>query len=373
MGTESLPRERETIDAVRPALLAHFDRHRRAMPWRNTRDPYAIWVSEVMLQQTRVETVIPYYERFMARFDHVRTLADAEEPEVLALWSGLGYYRRARLLHAGARHVVREHAGVIPADPALLRAIPGVGPYTAGAIASIAFGLPEPVLDGNVERVLSRLFALEGDPRAAAQRARLWSLARAFAADPRAGDVNQSLMELGATLCAPVNPRCLPCPARARCEACARGEAARFPEKAPKRAPRVERWTAHFVRDARGHILLGPPPANLDRWNGMLLPPLDQGAPPAGLLPVAPLAAITHVLTHARMEVSIVRADLVNPSDLVGAFIDPARLDELAIPTITRAILEAALRALDDSPAEVRAPRPAARKPRGARVPRAKR
>jgi A/G-specific adenine glycosylase len=366
VATESLPSDvAETIDAARAALLAGFDPHRRAMPWRATADPYAIWVSEVMLQQTRVETVIPYYTRFIARFPTVRALADADEPAVLALWSGLGYYRRARMLHAGARHVVSVHQGVMPSDPAMLLGIPGVGPYTAGAIASIAFGLPEPVLDGNVERVLSRLFAIEGDPRGAAVRARLWSLARAFATHPRPGEVNQSLMELGATVCTPSSPRCMLCPARPWCAAQARGEPARFPEKAKKRPPRVERWTAHHVRDARGHVLLGPPPAGLDRWNGMLLPPLDQGRSPAALAPGGPLATITHVLTHARMEVSIVRADLLRPDPDLGTFIDPAALDALPIPAITRVILEAAAQALDPAPIEP-PPAPGTRPPRSA-------
>ncbi len=312
------------------------------MPWRETRDPYAIWVSEVMLQQTRVETVIPYYQRFLSRFATVDELARADEPEVLAHWSGLGYYRRARLLHAGAKHVVREHAGAVPREPEKLRALPGVGDYTAGAIASIAFGLPEPILDGNVERVLTRLFAIEGDPRARPQRERLWSLARAFATHPDAGNVNQSLMELGATLCAPTNPQCLLCPARGECAANALGEPTRFPEKPPKKSPRTEQWTAYIVRDAQGRVLLGPPPADLDRWGGMLLPPLSLDAPPSAIVPGEILATVTHVLTHARMEITVTRATASDPAKLDGRFVDEASLDSLAIPKVTRVILDAA-------------------------------
>ncbi len=186
------------------ALLAWFDRHRRDLPWRRTSDPYKIWLSEVMLQQTRVETVLPFYTRFLEKFPAVEDLARAELSEVLALWSGLGYYRRARQLHAAAREIAA--AGAFPATVEALLALPGIGAYTAAAVASIAFGVAAPVMDGNVERVLSRCLALEEDPRASGPRRRLLAAAAGLLDPRRPGDSNQALMELGP----PSAPRAIP-------------------------------------------------------------------------------------------------------------------------------------------------------------------
>ena len=197
-----------SADGIAPALLGWYDRERRDLPWRRTRDPYAVWVSEVMLQQTRVATVVDYYTRFMHRFPSLQALAEAAEDDVLKIWQGLGYYRRARALLAGARAVVAKHAGRLPAEPARLRELPGVGPYTAGAIASIAFGVREPVVDGNVTRVLCRLYALAGDPERAPLPQRIRRLASELVPAKRPGDFNQALMELGATLCTPRAPDC---------------------------------------------------------------------------------------------------------------------------------------------------------------------
>jgi A/G-specific adenine glycosylase len=367
----SLLMSERSIAEARARLLAHYDAHKRAMPWRETKDPYAIWVSEVMLQQTRVETVIPYFQRFLSRFDGVRALAEAPEADVLALWSGLGYYRRARMLHAGAKHVLREHAGALPADIAALKKIPGVGDYTAGAIASIAFDLREPVLDGNVERVLSRLAAMPGDPRAKTQRTSLWSLARAFAQDPRAGDVNQALMELGATVCTPASPRCLLCPVRAQCAASAAAEPERYPEKPPKRAPRAERWTALVVRDERGAFWLGPPPAHLDRWKGMLVPPLAlDGAAVEGLRDGAVIAEVVHVLTHARMQITVRAASFIDDAapSREGSFVALDSLGALAIPKVTRVILDAVAQAGAESTAVASSRKKASIRPRKGRA-----
>jgi A/G-specific adenine glycosylase len=333
------------IESARSLLLSFYDRHKRTLPWRQTRDPFSIWVSEVMLQQTRVETVIPYYQRFLDRFATVHALADADESEVLALWSGLGYYRRARMLHAGAKYVVRTHDGVLPASIDALKKIPGVGDYTAGAIASIAFDLREPVLDGNVERVLARLTALQGDPRAKPQRNELWSLARRFADSPRPGEVNQALMELGATVCTPTSPQCLLCPLRAHCKASSTGEPERYPEKARKKALRTEQWTAFVVRDELGQVWLGPAPSELERWKGMLLPPLvpQKERAPSWIESRSVLARVTHVLTHVRMEITVregaVRAKQRPPSN--GRFVAIDAFDLLAIPKVTRVILAA--------------------------------
>lgn len=199
---------------ISTALLRHFDAHRRELPWRGRSDPYAIWVSEVMLQQTRVETVGPYYERWLERFPDLDALADAELDDVLRAWQGLGYYSRARNLHRAARLVRERHGGAVPSDPAALRELPGVGEYTAGAVASIAHGVPVPAVDGNVRRVLARLFDLE-----APAPARLRTLAAGLVPAHRPGDFNQAMMELGATICTPRSPRCERCPVARWCRA----------------------------------------------------------------------------------------------------------------------------------------------------------
>lgn len=229
-------RTASTVDArpLRASILRWYRKHRRDLPWRRTRDPYAIWLSEIMLQQTRVETVIPYYERFLARLPTIDSLAGAREADVLALWSGLGYYSRARSLKAAADLVVREHAGRLPADPASLRELPGVGPYTAAAIASVAFGRAEAAVDGNVIRVLARIGGWSGRRDEPALRRRVESLASELARGPSPGDWTQALMELGALVCSPTAPGCDRCPAASRCAANRSGNPARFPSPARK-------------------------------------------------------------------------------------------------------------------------------------------
>jgi len=205
-------------ERLRQRLLDWYSAHARDLPWRHTSDPYAIWLSEIMLQQTQVATVIPYYERFLQHFPDISALAAAEEEEVLSLWSGLGYYRRARMLHRGAIEVVRKHDGRLPDDPGQLRALPGIGRYTAGAIASIAFDLCEPILDGNVRRVLCRVHRIDGSRVGwAEEESQLWGLAAALAQGPRPGDLNQALMELGARVCTATQPECENCPIACAC------------------------------------------------------------------------------------------------------------------------------------------------------------
>jgi A/G-specific adenine glycosylase len=200
-------------------LLDWFGRHRRDLPWRRDRDPYRIWVSEVMLQQTQVATVIPFFERFLAAFPTVADLAAADEQDVLRLWEGLGYYRRARDLHRTARRLVAEHGGRFPDDPAALSALPGMGRYTVGAVLSQAFDRRLPILEANSQRVLCRLFAVREDPTQGPSRRHLWGLAEALLPARRAGDFNQALMELGALVCTPAAPRCGDCPLARYCEA----------------------------------------------------------------------------------------------------------------------------------------------------------
>ncbi len=212
-------KQTQHIKDIQGKILTWYDRHQRDLPWRRTADPYAIWVSEIMLQQTQVATVIPYYERFLRQFPTVQKLARARQQTVLKAWEGLGYYSRARNLHAAAKTIVKDHAGRLPAAVDDLRRLPGIGPYTAGAIASIAFGLDEPVLDGNVIRVLSRLFCIRENVNDTATKTKLWSLAESLVPKGKASFFNQALMDLGATLCTPKKPQCLLCPLQSCCRA----------------------------------------------------------------------------------------------------------------------------------------------------------
>jgi len=277
--------------ALAGALVRWFRASNRDLPWRRTRDPYAIWVSEIMLQQTRVEAVVPYYDRFVARFPTVHALADAPIDDVLHAWSGLGYYRRARQLHAAAAVVVGEHAGTVPGDDEALRALPGIGRYTAGAIRSIAFGHAAPIVDGNVARVLSRLFALKGGPGDTAWEKRLWTLAAQLvpASDP--SGFNQGLMELGATVCLPRAPRCEACPLAKFCKAHALGREEAFPPPKPRaKVERVERWALLTRRRSDGALLLrrlAEDERNAGQWELPLIEPragLPRGASEIGTI-----------------------------------------------------------------------------------------
>lgn len=217
------------------ALLAWWDEGHAELPWRGTPDPYAVWVAEVMLQQTQIATVIPYFERWMAWLPTVEALAAADLDEVLKLWEGLGYYSRARHLHEAARTVLEKYGGLLPQSASELRKLKGIGPYTAGAIASIAFGEPEAVLDGNVIRVLSRLTDLEADVTETATRKALWRLAEALVPQTRPGDYNQALMELGQRICTPATPQCHRCPVAEQCLARRRGTQLERPVRPPRK------------------------------------------------------------------------------------------------------------------------------------------
>ncbi len=241
-------------------LLAWYADRRRDLPWRRTHDPYCIWVAEVMLQQTQVATVIPYYERFLARFPTVESLASASLDDVLKLWEGLGYYARARHLHAAAQSVAAEHGGQVPDTMADLLSLPGVGRYTAGAILSTAFGQDVPALDGNVCRVLSRAFAVEEDVTRGAGRRRLWALAEALVPSGRAGDFNQALMDLGAMLCVPRAPSCGVCPLAEDCRAHRLGQEERFPVRRERRAVPHYQVTAGMVWNDEGRFLIAQRP-----------------------------------------------------------------------------------------------------------------
>jgi A/G-specific adenine glycosylase len=241
-------------------LLTWYRKHSRTLPWRGRTNPYAIWVSEIMLQQTRVETVIPYFEKWMRLFPTVKDLAIASEQEVLNAWEGLGYYSRARNLHKAAKIVSEEYDGVLPRDLKELRKLPGIGRYTVGAIASIAFGMDEPTLDGNLRRVFARLFDISEPADSTVGEKILWQLAKEHLPKGQAGEYNQALMDLGATICLPKNPRCLLCPLIEICEARTNGTQ----ELRPVLKPRKE--TPHYIHTAGailkdGKVLLAKRPS----------------------------------------------------------------------------------------------------------------
>jgi A/G-specific adenine glycosylase len=307
-------REPNLADA-RTSLLGWYDRNARDLPWRRTRDPYAIWVSEIMLQQTRVDTVIPYYGRFLARFPTAHALADAALDDVLAHWSGLGYYRRARLLHEGAKAVVAKHDGAVPKAAEARRTLPGVGRYTAGAIGSIAFDLPEPIVDGNVARVLSRLLCIDTPLGTRETERVLWENAEALCQGERPGALNQALMELGACVCLPLNARCAQCPLQKHCAALRERRVAELPVPAAKKASRVVQLVALLARDATERVYLQRGQGNL--FGGLWGVPMREGAGAetaraladelglTGKWDPAPCGRVKHVLTHRVFDVEV--------------------------------------------------------------------
>lgn len=336
-------------------LIKWFTGAARDLPWRRTTDPYAIWVSEVMLQQTQVATVIPYWERWLREFPDPATLAAAPETRVLKLWEGLGYYSRARNLQRAALIVVQDHAGHLPTGVADLRTLPGIGPYTAGAIASIAFNQPAALLDGNVIRVLTRHEAWRGNPKGRDLNLRLWAeaqkLVEAAAALPatRATDstrncsaFNQALMELGATVCTPITPRCAECPWHNSCQAKARHQATDFPETAPR--PTVEqRKFATALLQHRGRWLVRQRPAevvNAGYWEFPNQEIVDDTEPLAVLvgwlgIPAVQLKSagtLRHAITRYRMTQHLFRADVLQAVKMdASRWVSIAELTDLAL------------------------------------------
>ncbi len=284
--------------SLRTHLAKWFAAHGRDLPWRRTRDPYAVMVSEFMLQQTQVATVIPYFERWLARFPDFRTLAAATEAEVLAQWQGLGYYSRARNLHRAAQHVVKEFGGTLPADPQAIATLPGVGRYTAGAIASFAFDLPVAAIDGNIARVLARLLDLREPIDSTRGNAILWETATAILPKTGGGLHTSALMELGALICTPAKPQCLLCPVRAHCRT-------RDPESLPMKKPRRKTvalredcaWIVHGRR-----ILLEQQTGT--RWRGLWKLPALAKLP----ADAEPLTFLTYPFTHHRVNLSVFAA-----------------------------------------------------------------
>ena len=306
---------------IASVLLEWYDAGNRDLPWRygpsETPDPYRVWLSEVMLQQTTVKAVIPYFEKFLTRWPTVKSLAKADLEEVLAVWAGLGYYSRARNLHACARTVVERHKGKFPRNEAELLQLPGIGPYTAAAVVAIAFGGRTSPVDGNVERVVARLFAVR-DALPGAKPA-LRALARTLTPDQRAGDFAQAMMDLGATVCTPKRPSCLMCPLQPQCAATSLGIAANLPARAIKAERPVRYGAAFVVLREDGYVLLRQRPmAGL--LGGMMEVPStawgDKGPTQMDAMRSAPVrsdwwpvaGAVSHVFTHFRLEMTVYRA-----------------------------------------------------------------
>jgi A/G-specific adenine glycosylase len=352
------PRSPEPFDALRRGLLEHYDEHHRRLPWRGETDPYRILVSEVMLQQTRVETVIDYYGAWLERFPDLESLASADGDDVLEAWEGLGYYRRARNLHAAARVVRERPGGALPETYAELRGLPGIGEYTAGAVASIAFGEVVPAPDGNVRRVLARLFD-QPEPKSAWLREAAASLV-----DPaRPGDWNQALMELGATICSPRSPRCTSCPVADWCTARERGTQEERPAAVPRRAPRTATYALAVPHRAGCVLLVRRPPDGLlaGMWAFPEREVADRAEAGAAATSIAlglgwspsnvaePLPVIEHRFTHLHatyvpflVELTGMRAegDPVTNKDTV--WLDAHVPADIALPVAQRRVLESA-------------------------------
>jgi A/G-specific adenine glycosylase len=334
-------------------LLAWYDRHARVLPWRaapgRQPDPYHVWLSEIMLQQTTVKAVGPYYRAFVARWPTVEALAAAEEEAVMRAWAGLGYYARARNLHACAKEVADLCGGRFPQTLKGLQALPGIGPYTAAAIASIAFGVPQAALDGNVERVIARLYAVD-EPLPAA-KPRLKSLAQALVEKRCPGDFNQAMMDLGATICSPKSPACVLCPLRADCAAQRRGIAERLPLRGAKPARPTRYGLAFVAMDRTRRVLLRRrPPKGL--LGGMMEVPTSAWTKaPCALDGNAPFRAdwrklpgrVSHGFTHFQLELDVFAARLARAPDVDGRWVPVGDLAREALPSLMRKVLAHAL------------------------------
>ncbi len=339
-------------DALAQPLLAWFSEHKRELPWRDEPDLYRVWVSEIMLQQTQVETVKRYYEPFLERFPSVSALARASEDEVLAAWQGLGFYRRARNLHKAAREVVAEHQGVVPSDPASLGQLPGLGRYTVGAILSLTQDQRLPILDGNVARVLARVFRVAGSPKKSAVSKRLWALAESVLPERQVGDFNEALMELGALVCRPTSPACQRCPFGELCAARAADEATAYPEPSKQaEVPRVERVSLLLRRpDGRFRLEQRPPEGLLARmWElpAAELGPAEQPARAAAALArklgarARPrfLGTAEHRFSHRHWLQHVFAVDAQGGE---GTWVSAEELGDYAVPTAAKKTLKVA-------------------------------
>ncbi len=335
-------------------VLAWFDRHgRHSLPWQHDRNAYRIWISEIMLQQTRVETVIPYYQKFMARFADINTLANADPEEVMACWAGLGYYARARNLHRAAQQVRDRHDGLFPLSFDDAAALPGIGRSTAGAILALADGQRHAVLDGNVKRVVSRCFGVFGNPGKASTRNRLWEIAERLTPSSRVADYTQAMMDMGATVCIRSRPHCRICPLQSRCIACKQNLQDKLPEPAPGKTRPLRSVRMLLIRNPQSaYLLIKRPPSGI--WGGLWSLPqitepgidhrqwcrrelgleVDTGSK---------LEPFTHVFTHFELNITPLICTLMSQSDVIAddahtLWYTPATDPEPGIPAAVRKI-----------------------------------
>ncbi len=348
----------EALEEIVQPLLEWYEKNKRALPWRETKDPYCIWVSEIMLQQTRVEAVKPYYERFLKTLPTVQALAEAEEETILKLWEGLGYYSRVRNMQKAAIQVMEEHGGVIPAEHKALLKLKGIGPYTAGAIGSIAFSLPIPAVDGNVLRVMSRITADTSDIALAATKKEWEERLTEIMPVHAPGDFNQALMEIGATVCIPNGiPKCELCPVRKYCEAYRKNQTTLFPVKAEKKSRTIESKNVFFcVQDGKIAIRKRPPKGLLSSlWE---LPNSPQTViPPEALREWGIVDAVIdtmkgqkHIFTHVEWHMSCCFVDVTKsePSDLI--WLTPEEIEtNYALPSAFRKIWKEGLKRMQEN------------------------
>ena len=340
------------MDQIAASLLAWYDRCARDLPWRGFHDAYRTWVSEAMLQQTRVETVLSYYERFLARFPDLPSLAGAREADVLKEWEGLGYYSRARNLWNGAKQVMEKYNGILPHDPAVLRTIQGIGPYTAGAIASIAYEVPVPAVDGNVIRVLSRLFGIRENAMEPMTRKRIEQLAASLVPAERPGDYNQAVMDLGATVCVPGTPDCARCPLSSSCDAFRKGDAPDLPVLPKSKPPKTIPYAVLLIRSGDS-VLMRQRSERL--LQGLWCFPMIEGEYTSEQLhqlaekkyhlilsPLIEAGTARHVFTHQvwQMQIYETSAEASASAPAGYRFVSPDQLQELAVPAAMNTAIE---------------------------------
>jgi A/G-specific adenine glycosylase len=342
------------------SLLEWFWDNRRILPWRENRTAYGTWVSETMLQQTKVATVIPYFNRFLSLFPDIITLSTAPQEEVFKVWEGLGYYSRARNLQNGAKYCVEHFEGKLPESTGQLLTIPGIGPYTAGAIASLAFGLMEPAVDGNVIRVFSRLFALFVYPQDVKARKEIAEIIRALLPEGNAGDFNEAVMDLGAAICTPTNPNCKSCPLSTLCEAFLIDRQKDLPLRKGKKENPVFPYTILVLQKDTEFFIRKRPDTGLlaslfefPSFPGLLTPDQleeniqrDFGIPPGQIISITPLGGSTHVFSHLKWQMEGYHVSLLDGSEkqLQGDFYPISAISKMAFPSAIRAYTSFILR-----------------------------